>query len=486
MPAASEPLHATSPEPIGPWQGFLEFVPWGCLTLDETFRIRQLNPAAARLLCASRDALIGTSLRSCLSGGIDALCDSLRHGLTGVTRVDACVRDDAHGASRHLELYAQAYEENGHLRFRVAMLDATATHEADVARARTADELRDLYQNAPCGYHSLAADATVVQINDTELRWLGYERGEIVGKRKLTELMDPSSRAEFESAFASLKSSGRLRDLQVDFRRKDGTLLPVLLSATAVKDGHGMFVESRASMFDITRRRHAEREAQHYARRLKGMSKRAIEVQESERRALAQELHDRVGQNLTALNISLNILKGAIASTGTQQVRARLDDSLQLVDRTVEAIRDAMTELRPAVLDDYGLAAVLRWYAEEFGRRTGIAVTVSGKDPAPRLAAAVEMTLFRIAQESLTNVAKHASASRVSMVLEANRRAFELRIQDDGCGFEPASLDAPSDRGGWGLMIMRERAESAGARLRVESAPGHGTSIVVRVESQAP
>jgi len=184
------------------------------------------------------------------------------------------------------------------------------------------------------------------------------------------------------------------------------------------------------------------------------------------------------------LNINLNILKGAIGPATTPIVSARLDDSLTLVDQTVESIRDVMTELRPAVLDDYGLAAMLRWYADEFSRRTGIVVGVVGLDPTPRLAPSTERTFFRVVQEALNNVVKHASARRVTLSLEQQRSGcFSLGITDDGCGFDPAALEEQNSHRGWGLMIMRERAESAGGLLRVESKPGQGTRVVIEVGS---
>jgi signal transduction histidine kinase len=255
----------------------------------------------------------------------------------------------------------------------------------------------------------------------------------------------------------------------------------VLLSATALPDGDGRFLESRASVFDVSRRKAAEEEARRYAQRLKGMARRAAEAQEAERRALGRELHDRVGQNLTALNINLNILKGALPAATAAALRTRLDDSLALVDRTVESMRNVMTELRPAVLDDYGLAAMLHWYADEFGRRTGMSIRVSGDDPSPRLAAAVERTLFRIAQESLTNVAKHAGARNVELRLEPGAGSFRLSVIDDGRGFDPDALEQAGNHHGWGLMIMRERAEAVGGAMRVESRAGQGAQVTVEV-----
>jgi signal transduction histidine kinase len=215
------------------------------------------------------------------------------------------------------------------------------------------------------------------------------------------------------------------------------------------------------------------------------VSRRLVEVQESERRTLANDLHDLVGQKLTALSINLNIVKIESASSMAAGSGARLNDSLKLVEETIESIRNVMAELRPAVLDDYGLSAALRWYAEQFGKRTGVVTAVSEQGPARRLSPAVEESLFRIAQEALTNVAKYARAGKVTVTLATTSDMSRLTIADDGCGFDPSEWRHPAKDHGWGLMIMRERAAAVGAGLSVESAPGRGTRIIVTVRSHA-
>jgi signal transduction histidine kinase len=129
------------------------------------------------------------------------------------------------------------------------------------------------------------------------------------------------------------------------------------------------------------------------------------------------------------------------------------------------------------VLDDYGLVAALRWYAEQFARRTGIGVVVEGEEPVPRLATRVEGALFRIAQEALTNVAKHAQATHVLVSVHVQGEILRLVVADDGIGFDPG-LSAGH---GWGLLTMTERAEGVGGRCRIESVPGQGTRVSVEV-----
>ena len=218
---------------------------------------------------------------------------------------------------------------------------------------------------------------------------------------------------------------------------------------------------------------------------LRALTARLAEVEEVERQRLARELHDRVGQNLTVLSINLNVVRSLLPADAATQVEAQLDDALALVEETAVLIRDVMADLRPPVLDDYGVVAALRWYGERFSRHTGVAVQVQGQEPTLRLPSRVEMALFRIAQEALTNVAKHAQASQVTLTLEAVDDRVRLTIADDGVGFEPGRLDGQGDHQGWGILTMQERAAAVGGTLHVKSAPGAGTQVIVEVPQEA-
>ena len=474
-----------------------------------------------------------------------------------------------------------------------------------------ADELRDLYDNAPCGYHSIDAAGLIIRINATELGWLGYARDEVIGRMRMTDLMAPPWRGQFATKFALLKQQGRLDDVEYEMQRKDGTAFPVLVNVIAIYDADGRFAHSRASvvdiskrkqaetelreselrntaivraaldcivsidshgtitefnpaaektfgysreqvigrnvastiippamrddhrrglerylatgegsflgrrvqvtamrsdgsefpvelaitpvplrsqtvftayMRDITREKWAEQELHRFAGEMQAVSRRLVEMQEIEQRALASELHDLVGQKLTALSINLNIVEFESAASMTSQSSARLHDSLKLVSETIESIRDVMVALRPTVLDDYGVTSGLRWYAAQFAKRTGITVTVLEQGEIRRLPTNVEETLFRIAQEALANVAKYARVEKATVTLRTMRDSIRLTIADDGCGFDPSAARRPGLDHGWGLMIMKERAASLGAELTVESAPGRGTRITVTLK----
>ena len=163
------------------------------------------------------------------------------------------------------------------------------------------------------------------------------------------------------------------------------------------------------------------------------------------------------------------------------KVQPRMDESLKLVEETTDCIRGVMADLRSPVLDDYGLVAALQWYGARFARRTGIEVTVKGEPLTPRLSPQIENTMFRIAQEALTNVAKHANATQAEVTVEEANRLVRLRVSDNGMGFDPELLSSPCEEWGWGLLTISEWAEASGGRCDIDSALGTGTRIIVEL-----
>lgn len=291
----------------------------------------------------------------------------------------------------------------------------------------------------------------------------------------------PCNGTEHPCPLLQVRESGQPVTVVHEHYQADGERRFVELIASPLWNADGTFQGIVESARDITERVRAQQALQQNAERLRAMAARLAEVAEAERQRLARELHDQVGQNLTALGINLNIIRGQMSEGAMDLMGARLEDSLSLLEQTAERIRDVMAELRPPVLDDYGLVAALHWYGEQFAQRTGIAIAVEGGELLPRPVERVESALFRIAQEALTNVAKHAQATRVRVSVAADRQTLRLLVADDGIGFDPARLTETSEGRGWGLGTMTERAEAVGGRCRVESSPGQSTQVIVEV-----
>lgn len=261
----------------------------------------------------------------------------------------------------------------------------------------------------------------------------------------------------------------------------NGELRLVEVTAAPFLDANGSFQGIIESMRDITERERVKAALQQYTERLRALAAQLAEAEDAERQRLASELHDQVGQNLTALGINLNIIETQIPEEASAQVRFRLEDSLTLVEQTTEQIRDVMANLRPPVLDDYGLVAALTWYGEGFSRRTDIAILVEGEEPIPRLPARSENALFRIVQEALTNVIKHAQATQVSVSVDVDNQLLRLVVTDDGIGFKTERPGENAGELGWGILTMSERAEAIGGSFRIESVLNQGTRVIVEV-----
>jgi signal transduction histidine kinase len=209
---------------------------------------------------------------------------------------------------------------------------------------------------------------------------------------------------------------------------------------------------------------------------MKALSARLLTAQEEERRHLAVELHDELGQVLTAVKIQLQ----SVGRKLDAQNSADLTEAVASVDRAMERVRDLALDLRPAVLDDLGLPTALRWYTHRFARDTGIEVHFSA-DAVPRLEAALETACFRVAQEALTNVMRHAQARHVWVDLRVAMGETGLKITDDGVGFDVISARERAVGGvSVGLLGMEERVSSLGGEFEVHSAHGEGTRLSVR------
>jgi PAS domain S-box-containing protein len=262
----------------------------------------------------------------------------------------------------------------------------------------------------------------------------------------------------------------------------DGALRTVRSRAQVLCDENGKPLRVVGFMQDVTERVQSAEALRSYAEQLLVTSRRVVEVQEAERRQLAAELHDRVGPNLTALGINLQLVEQSLPPELRRLVSGTLRDSVRLVEETVAVTRDVMAELRPQSLDDYGLVVALRVLAALFTKRSGVPVRIDASDGASRASRAADLAFFRIAQEALNNVAKHAQATRVGIRYAEDADALRLEIEDDGKGFDLGRLEAG---GGWGLLIMRERAASIGARFEVQSETGGGVRLKVTLDQPA-
>ena len=216
--------------------------------------------------------------------------------------------------------------------------------------------------------------------------------------------------------------------------------------------------------------------------RMKMLTRRLVEMHESERRDIARELHDEAGQALTSLRFGLRLLERVIDEGG--DVTGRIAELMQMTDSVIDGLHRLAADLRPASLDHLGLEAAVRQYSRSIGSKFGLAVRFKARGfGSERLPTAVETALYRVVQEAMTNVVRHARATRVDVLAEQRGDRVMVMIEDDGVGFEQERVQRGDH---FGLLGLAERAEALGGTLTVESKPGGGTTIVVEVPSADP
>ncbi len=280
---------------------------------------------------------------------------------------------------------------------------------------------------------------------------------------------------ECQELLARVKTQITLGRLQKELREVNADL-----EQRVVSRSRELFQSNEALLAEVEERKQTEKALTHSQRLLRALYIQLGELEEAERQRLSRELHDQVGQNLTALGINLNVILNQLSDESRALLEPRLNDAMRITAETAGSIRDVMAALRPQVLDDYGLKAALKLEAERFSDRTGIVTKVIGKDISPRPSDGLETSLFRIAQEALTNVSKHGVANQVAVRLEQSGALVRLTINDDGVGFDLTKINS-ADQSGWGLMTMRERIQAHDGNLKVVSVPGEGTQIIVEV-----
>ena len=311
----------------------------------------------------------------------------------------------------------------------------------------------------------------------------GWPRGEAIGA-PLASFVPERFRAAHAGHLASFRATGTTSRRMGSQRtvtglRRNGEEFPIDASISQVSEGGQHFYT--VILRDVTERVRAEQALRRSREEIKELALAANTLREQEKRRIARELHDELGQALTALKIDVGWLRGHLegAPAGVQDKLASMQ---VLLDGTVAATRRISADLRPLVLDDLGLAAAADWLAQNFTARTGVPCELA-MSPDLELADPHATTVFRVLQESLTNVAKHAGATQVEVTLEKAGDEVLLTVRDNGRGFSTA---APRNPASYGLLGLRERAVLLGSEVRIESVPGQGTCVEMRLRTDAP
>jgi PAS domain S-box-containing protein len=448
----------------------------GVVVMDRELRIKLWNPYMEQLsgLPAER-VLGGNPLRlfpSLTSAGIlEHMEQALRGRMT--EPAEFFVSSPSNGRSHWiLTTHAPLRNTLGEVIGVIATVcDITDRRFVQETLKRANDYNRSLIEAGLDALVTIGPDGRITDVNAATEEVTGYPRETLIG----TDFSDYFTDTEAaRSGYRKVFRESAVRDYPLEIRHRKGYTTPVLYNATVYRNEEGSVIGVFAAARDITERKKAEETLRTYTRRL-------MEKEEELRRMLAAELHDEIGRDMTALGINCTIISHQLPSELEKQLGTRIQDSARLIEGVTRTVRNIMNRLRPPMLDDYGLAAALRWHADLFSKRTGIPVRVLVDESCRRLSTEKETALFRIAQEALTNIAKHAAAGKVTVLLRCGYGVTHLSIADNGVGFarEPAAMRGTE--AGWGVSIMRERAELFGGSVRVDSAPGEGTTVTVEI-----
>lgn len=457
--------------------------PIAIMVLDAEGRCTLWNPAAQRIFGWRADEVLGRPLPTIPTDRQEEHRAFRERVLRGEGFVEEEVLRQRKDGSRiavslhTAPLHDSSGKATGVMGLLLDITDRKRAEEALVRQAQILDQVHD-------SVVATDLNGSITSWNKGAERLFGYSAGEAMGRH--VSFLYPEEEHGFldTGVIAPLKAKGS-HEVEVRMRRKSGECFyaHLALSLQRGADGHvsGMIGYS----MDITDRKLAQEQLLHSREQLRALTLRLQEAQEEEQRRIAREIHDELGQALTGMKFDLIWLRKQLLASGAQDLvpnaLKRLQSLLDLVDGTVIVVRRIATTLRPSVLDDLGLVAAMEWQAREFQDRTGVRCTLDADPRLGRVDPARSTAIFRIAQEALTNVARHANAGSVTVELGVVDGALTLVVQDDGRGI-PA--EASTQASSLGLLGMRERAAAFGGHLRIRGGPGGGTTVTATIPTQ--
>lgn len=354
----------------------------------------------------------------------------------------------------------------------VVAMDITERKKAEKEVKLLKNKYEDLYHNSPTMYLSLDTNGTIVDCNNTILNKLGYAKEDFLGK-SLPNFLTEESIIKMRNNFHKLIKKGIILGVDRQLVTKSGEVIDVILSVTMDYDEHDQPLMTRASFEDITKRKRAE-DLVH------NLSQMLIQAQENERKMISYELHDSIAQNLSSLKITSDTIFDDHPSA-TENLKDKMAQHSKLIEQTIQTVRDLSYDLRPPTLAEIGIVQTISHYCEDFSEKTGLGVdfTPAGMDilkPDHN----IEINLYRLVQEGLNNVRKHANASHVTVKLIAAHPNIILRIEDDGQGFDIRARERElNGEKRMGLQSMKERAKLLEGRMEIQSRPMQGTKVLI-------
>jgi PAS domain S-box-containing protein len=456
------------------------------ITVDERQDIVIFNPAAEEMFgCAAADVL-GTPLEQFIPPRFREAHASYidRFGATGVTRRRMGAQSEiaglrANGEEFPLEASISQLSTGGKKLFSVILRDITRRKRDELALRESAERYQRLVELVP--------DAIWIE-RDERIAFVNRACVQLLGADSVVQLLGLSP-MQFIQADFHVMAAERRRSLgkgleaaprvEKKIVRLDGEVRDVEIAEAPFPDEETTAI--LAVLRDITERKRSENAMVESREQLSRLSASLQTVREEEKARIARELHDELGQSLTGLKMDVADILAQLKPEQTQAI-ARAGAMKSLIETTVASVRRIATELRPLMLDDLGLVPTIEWLVHDFSQRTGIHVDLQIPESDFHAASDLATAIFRVLQESLTNVARHAGANRVDVTLSWTDADIQLRVRDNGKGMGAETVGGARTLG---LLGMRERARMLGGELVVDSLPGAGTSITFIVPRQS-
>lgn len=353
--------------------------------------------------------------------------------------------------------------------------DTTAQRRAQQELRRSEEKFSKAFHASPDWITiSTLKDGIYIDVNEAFLEHSGYSIEEVIGRSSL-ELGIWERKEERDIQEKKIREHGGISNEEVNFRTKQGDVLTMLWSAEMFEFGGEECILSISR--DITDRKNMEERLKHSEKQLRDLYKNLQESREAERTRISREIHDDLGQELTGLKLEVAFLKRKLPRDSTDMI----DKTSQIsdhIDLAIESVRRISMDLRPALLDQLGLVAAIEWQSEDFQKRTGIACKLT-IDPEITIGnTKLSTAIFRIFQETLTNITRHAHASRISVALQQIDGSVFLTVKDNGKGIEKDELSNPKS---FGIIGMKERVSDWGGDIQISGRKGKGTTVKVRI-----
>ena len=503
---------------------YFQFVPVGYFTFDHAGIILNVNHTGALLLGSNRDRLLNQPFakyiapesretfdshsRQLFSDHEKQICDVRLlngNGRSPWVQLESVAVQNGNGASNHFrtvineitdrklaeedlrrsckkleqQVLSRTTElENINERLRAQIYEC---EYAEAALRESEEKYSTLVEDALIGVY-INRDGKIDFANDKFAEIYGYSKDELIGMDS-TMLVHPEDRTLVKE-LREKRLMGEIVPSEYEIRglKKNGDTIWVMRSLSLINYKDGPAISGIVQ--DMTKRRRAEEALRESDRELRILSNQLLSTEEKERKRIARELHDGIGQALSAIKFSVeNSLRELRNGPDHPELRS-LEAVIPLTQKTIEEVRRIVKDLRPSILDDLGILATITWFCREFENVYSTVqiekdVAIQENDiPSP-----LKTVIYRILQEALNNVAKHSQADRVYLSLQLADDGVELKVQDNGCGFDlTEAISLKPSRRGFGLASMRERAQLSGGNFSIESSIGSGTRIGVKWE----